>query len=342
MNKLFFLLLLSFSLLMSCHNNVSIYSMGYTYNASGSRIPGYWYNSKWIQLETPDIEDCETCDIYITKKRVLVGGCIDTPSRRWVPGYWDDSIWNELPLPDDATGGFVNNILVNNKDIYAAGSCYTKSGIPVCGYWKNGNWFSLSPANTDKGLLISFTIDRNNIYWIGNYDHNFSDKNNSGYYINNKWVDLPIPKYYLTGEAKRIVIINKDIYILGLCTDSNGKMTACYWKNSLWHSFPSKNSERYNQVWSLTRNGNDIYTAVNQDGYWKNDRWIEFKTNKNETCSIRSIKVLGKDVYAAGHIYTGKKCVPGYWKNDQWIELELPYTNTQSLNALDFIVVVNE
>ncbi len=247
----------------------------------------------------------------IMKKNVYVTGYYFDKDKGSIPCYWING--TKLILPIDGYDGTVNNIYVDNLDVYISGD-YVNDGSMAC-YWKNGIRTDLNTKNSETSSIY---VSGSDVYVAGSYDTDCAPiacywKNGTKIDLSKKHKDFAV---YTTG----IKIVDQDIYVSGYYEKGFLKSTACYWKNGVRTDLEKSNSCTN----SIFVSGSDVYiTGYYNNGkddiacYWKNGVRVELSQKES---SAYSIFVNGSDVYVVGY-YVNKNdiSISCIWKNGEII-----------------------
>jgi hypothetical protein len=209
--------------------------------------------------------------------------------------------------------GSASQVIISGNDVYIAGVDGESSDLIPAGpsgqylYWKNGIQNNIGSL---RFLLFysAISVIGNNVYY-----------SNSNLWENGIMIVLPGQG---SGHIVSSFAIGNDLYVAG--SDSVGD--AVYWKNGKLNVvaqgyYPTYNSGSDPSVSCMYVSGNDVYiggTNIDNIGvYWKNGEadYLQSSTGNSDIANVRSIFVLGNDVFIAGSIFSGSNIAPVYWKN---------------------------
>lgn len=181
------------------------------------------------------------------------------------------------------------------------------------------------------------------LYFIGGID---SDENilNPGYYKNNSWIKLETLNNNILGLASYMAMINNDVYVSGVVTNSRDGLLPCMWKNGELSLLPlPDNCKDALAVDIIDLNdkviiGGTIKLPTEEvPVYWKEGElfFLCLAPNTYRGC-VNAIYSNGNNIYCAGHCSLDKNVnIPGYWKNDKWFALPVLNNNFQNVYVHD-------
>jgi hypothetical protein len=214
-------------------------------------------------------------------------------------------------------------IAVVDTDVYVAGWNYNSGANETARYWKNDAETVLYyGSNRNMGNAIA--VNGSDIYVAGFrtvdiYNSQFV----ACYWKNGASTYLSDPGAW--GVANSIAVSGSDVYMAGCYTglkqsDYVAFNWPCYWKNGKMETITPKHPIGYSTANSIFISGNDIYVAwselygVSIPYIWKNGVSTMLTDGTNDA-DVKSIFLVGKDVYAAGYESNGSRKVAKYWKN---------------------------
>ena len=181
---------------------------------------GYWLNGIWHDLPVPsNFIRSSTEGIIIDDGNVYIGGRYsDSNPDNSYPCYWVNGMRHELPI----NGGIIRDSHVNKGIAVSGGKVYTLHGYS--GYWINDIWHELPQKGEYNGIAVS----GDDVYVIGFVD-------NCGYWHNEEWHELPKPVSSTCISPWSIAVFDRDVYITGRYSGTDGINHPCYWRNGILH-----------------------------------------------------------------------------------------------------------
>jgi len=206
---------------------------------------GYWLNGNWIPLA----EDLAGGLIVNNGDSLIVsGGDIYIGGKS---GYWKNGTWVPLFGNSPTSLSSVSSLVVSGSNVYASG--YSTHGIDnarmIPCYWLNGLLVELTNpsldtpggfAKTAVAGVPCMALSESDIYVGGNLLVPTSAIGGStlvpGYWLNGKWVTLPIPSGSSGGLVTSIRISGADVYVGGGLNPVTPTTVGIpgYWLNGSW------------------------------------------------------------------------------------------------------------
>ena len=252
-----------------------------------------------------------------TTTHVYIIGSIGTPTS-FSAGFWQDGVLKNIS-PDPSKNSGARCLTLNDTNVYIGG--YTSGDIGT--YWVNGNPHYLNNGALN-GVIVNAIGFKGSDFYLGGWEINGLVSNYSVpcFWKNNSKFDLNINTYQ-SGGATGFAFNGNDIYISGVCYDSNGNPYPVFWKNGVLQTLPTDVASANTNTTGIIFVGNDLYivgytNAANGNQvatYWKNG--VENKlTDSSINAAINCITSSGSDIYMGGVISrsvgTG---IATYWKN---------------------------
>ncbi|WP_158642871.1 IPT/TIG domain-containing protein [Mucilaginibacter ginsenosidivorax] len=229
-------------------------------------------------------------------------------------------------------------IAVMDTDVYVAGWNYNSGAIETARYWKNNAETVLYEGlNWSTGNAIA--VNGSDVYVAG---FRAVDVYNSQYvacyWKNGACTYLSQPGPW--GVANSIAISGSNVYMAGCYTglqpsDYVAFNWPCYWKNGKMETITPMHPDGYSTANSIFISGSDIYVAwselygVSTAYIWKNGVSIAL-TDGAHDADVKSVFVVGNDVYAAGYESNGSRKVAKYWKNGVPVSLTNGSTDAEA------------
>lgn len=118
-------------------------------------------------------------DLVVYEGELYVGGHFTKESDSRNPGMniakWDGTKWTDVGggtwADNGSFGGFIDDLMVYNNELYAIGAFVTAGGIPAnsLAKWDGTEWCGFEAGNLDEGGPISMAIFRDTLYVAGNF-----------------------------------------------------------------------------------------------------------------------------------------------------------------------------
>jgi hypothetical protein len=220
----------------------------------------------------------------------------------------------------DGTRSFAFSVFVSGDNVYVAGCEFDANNKAIATLWKNG----VPTALADGTEACSVFVSGSDVYVAG------SKRDAPGKEIAMIWKNGK-PTVLTNGTnnstAKSILVSGDDVYVAG-AVDLEVKARATVWKNGVPTTLPDSTKDAFAN--SIFVSGGDVHVAGAEyivkpirNGDEVNSSNIVAKVWKNgvETLSInnaavRSIHVVGGDVYVAGYEKNSEgRNVARVWKN---------------------------
>ncbi len=208
--------------------------------------------------------------------------------------------WNNL---SEELYGSVNEITINDNDIYVGGNFIAAGGTPDADYlarWDGCQWHAVGPGL--DGTVRAIAIDGNDIYVGGEFAHPYP---NIARWDGNQWHPLGSGPL----EIVNSIVIDAGEIIVGCGYWNSGFVSK--WNGTAWQTLGPVLNGRVNAV---AKNGSDLYAAGNftnvngnadADGIvkWNGSTWLNLGTGvpvTNTFVGIREILFYGDDLYIGG------------------------------------------
>ncbi len=222
-----------------------VYAVGSITNSSQQTIYGYWLNGGW----SPLAEDFPGGLVANNGGSLIVAdGDIYI---RGKSGYWKNGTWIPLFVASPASFSNVNSVEVSGGNVYASGYSTQSNDYPIISpcYWINGSLVELAIpqldmlgglANTVVAAVPCMALSGNDIYVGGNLSVAATAVSGStlvpGYWLNGKWVTLPLPSGSSGGLVTSIRILGADVYVGGGLNPVSPTTVGIpgYWLNGSW------------------------------------------------------------------------------------------------------------
>ena len=221
-----------------------VYAAGSITDSSQMTTYGYWLGGNWNSL-AEDLPGgfstnsggsliVSAGDVYVSTKS----------------GYWKNITW--IPLFGSASAPFIDviSMAVSGGNVYASGYSAQSIDNPILNpcYWINGSLVGLAiPHSAAPGVpdtavagVPCMALSGNDIYVGGNLLVPTSDLGGStlvpGYWLNGKWVTLPVPSGSSGGLVTSIWISGVDVYVGGGLNPVSPTTVGIpgYWVNGTW------------------------------------------------------------------------------------------------------------
>jgi hypothetical protein len=253
--------------------------------------------------------------IFVNNSDVYVGGNFRNSSNNVFGAVWKNGVVTAFPQGTD-----VNQVIVENNDVYAVGSAgyvdifNVQKSVAKC--WKNGIEINPIPNQNTLSYFVGIAVKGSDVYTIGHIflggaagrDVATIWKNGNPTYLTNGTND---------GYASGIFINGTDIYVCGT-EQIGGAYYPLLWKNNIKINLTTPNL--YGRMQSVTVVNDTVYVVGNssngvtdQATIWKNGVASFLPaTSPNKNSYAGDIKVLGNDTFVCGlEVGTGAR----YWKN---------------------------
>lgn len=242
-----------------------LYALGYYSPGPFITVNGYWKNGVFVNL-TEGNGFTEVNSIYNNGSDLYITGSVGTKAAYWKNG--------KVITVDDGsyTRATVNDMVINNTDIYLAGSAYDITlGYKVPCYWKNGIKKTL-PSNDSGGDVTNIITEKNDIYISGSirrYPIIGYQTDQAAYWKND--ILNTVAKDEFASVATGITIKSTEVYVCGWSERfKESPWTATYWKGG---NIVKLSSDYFSSATAIAVNGSDLYisglTSIGA-GYWKN------------------------------------------------------------------------
>lgn len=236
---------------------------------------------------------------------------------------------------------------VADTTVYVAGWNYNSGARETARYWKNDAETVLY-YGSNRCMGNAIAVDKNDVYVAGFRTVDIYNSQYVACYWKNgvsTYLSQPGP----WGVANSIAISGGNVYMAGYYTglkqsDYVAFNWPCYWKNGKMESITPMHPIGYSAANAIFISGNDIYVAwselytVSIPYIWKNGVSTTL-TDSTHDADVKSIVVVGNDVYAAGYESNGSRKVAKYWKNGIPVSLS---NGTTDAEATSISVVGND
>lgn len=320
-----------------------VYAVGFSSNAAGKPVPGYWKDGSWNKLSTLSGGGGHASTITASSGDLYIGGyCVDSGGVT-VPGYWKNEVWTPFPLPTnvDVNDSFsVSDIAIAGTDIYA--SCSGESSnIAYPGYWLNGTWVSLPNLGKNFGgnFVSSILLSGGHVYAAGSLDS--GGVVTPGYWLDNAWnqVTADFDSWILD-----MVAVESDIYLAGESNNIDGYACPTLWKNGTIYKLSRLGAYPKGIATCIASYAGWVYVGgfyigeasawvpciwKCRESAWRSDDWNQFpQLNDHYNAEVTSLYLSSGDVYAGGYSCDDTvTSIPGYWRNGVWHGLIPGYTS---------------
>ncbi len=180
------------------------------------------------------------------------------------------------------------------------------------------------------------------IYGVGSLDATANSRAIACYSENDKIINLSSGTFDAVAESI-VVSDNGDKHIVGYEKNSNGNITAKYWKNGVVTNLPATILGEDSVANDIAISGNDIAISGNEDSdngnsiaiYWKNNNkeYLSSSTNDNQTTAIA---IANNKVYVTGYEKNGTIKKPLLWIDGVAINIT---TGTNDAYVSDIVIV---
>lgn len=265
--------------------------------ASGRGNSGAWLlKNEQLNLLMP--ENAYANSISIIDNNILISGSWfhDTLD---VACYWLNNIRYDID-----TSAITSDACSWEGAIFVSGYNWINNKSTAC-YWINNQRMDLTPEV--DAVANSIYVDETGVYLCGQY-FDADDKAWVACYWKNGVINKLSGKW---SKAKKIIVKNGTVYVIGEMGNSDYTYTACYWKDSELKILSNKPS----QANDIGFSGNNLYICGSNDYhacYWLNDNLINLSPG-NEYSLADIISIDRNDIYIFGY-----KDEYGFWKNSEW------------------------
>jgi len=315
-----------------------VYAAGYVADVNGNRVPGYWKNGTWVDLQMP----AGAGEAFVNKL-VLSGGDVYAAGNAvladtgvLVAGYWHGFTWNPLPSLDPTQSSAATCMVVSGTDVYVGGKSTQDVDLTVAGFWLNGNWNPLPPADPtadpSSSIVKALELEDGTIL-AGGSSTGPQGVRIPGGWNNGVWAPLPVINPLFQSSLQDATLTEfGDVYAAGISQADAGTIVPGFWANNTWFELPATNGAAESTVTAIAVEGGDVYVAGGSydgtttfAGYWKNGFWIDLLSPDvadTQATAGNSLVLSGSDVYVGGwYQNTTGLYLPGYWLNGEWVGL---------------------
>ncbi|MCB0508829.1 MAG: hypothetical protein KDD21_11075 [Bacteroidetes bacterium] len=226
--------------------------------SSGDRAATLWTNGTPQQLSNYassafDIKKVGS-DIYIAGFENSVPDPADPGEYISVATYWKNG--NKVALSDGSKHAFAFGIAVHGTDVYVAGMERQPTGIYKARLWKNGSLVALT-SGAYNSAADDVTVDGNDVYAI----YGESTTTTRAYL----WKNGASEELHSTStsytHAKKVLVDNGNVYVVGEYKGASSLYQPCYWKNGIFYplDFPTTGIHAINDFY--IENGNLFITG---------------------------------------------------------------------------------
>jgi len=264
-------------------------------------------------------EKCEY-DVYVSG---MISQLVNEEESATHACFWKNEEMHMLDTSNNVLSSEIHQLMFYNDELFAVGGYPDISN--KFGYWLNSIFNELT-GSSQIYESNSIFVNRNGIYIAGVAWDELCQMQRACYWLNGAMNFVGENAIY--SSAKRILIYNDIIYILGAYLDESYTRHECYWVNNIQYNIGIENLTPNTKdlfvindniyVVGSQKNSNDISTAC----YWKNGIKYDVGDGIEDSNAEAILVTRENEVNIVGYqSYQGlaKAC---YWKNGETYFLE--------------------